>query len=472
MLRKHPLFARVLAAAASVRAALALIVLLALASALGAVLPQSPTTPNAEEIYRSYGPFWHALIRALRLGDVFHSAWFMALVSLFAGNLVLCTGRRLRRHLRRPDASSDSVTEDRTPSGVLTVSFSGIEPDEAEERVARALRRSHYRVRRVGGHLIAERWRWSRLAPDLVHISLLVILAGALLGLFREEGAATVSEEELGRSFPVKVTGSAAAVGAARFSLKVQDFGADVYPGTALYRDYWTDLTVTAEDGSSESALVRVNHPLAFHGYGFYQTGYGDDLRAATIRLAVLERSTNTAIAAVPLRVGESARIELAGLEVRFTRFFTNLRLTEEGTPFNVAGPQALNPAAVLEVLPQGAGAAGGSYRDVAFADLFSPHGNADRPFAFYLESFSVPKFVEIRCARDPGYLWAWAGFVLLVAGLGGSFYLRPQRVTVTVEPDSRDIRLREEATGLAFRGAARSERLRRTLEDALKGGT
>jgi cytochrome c biogenesis protein len=470
--RLRALLRRLLGAAASLRAAILLLLLISLASAIGAVLPQSPTTPNADLLYRSYGGFWRRLITTLQLDDVFHSPWFWTLLGLFAANLALCAGRRIGRSLRALVRPPGPIAMGEFAAECVVVPSREGDPAKAEEAVRRYLKRRGFRLRNVADQVFADRWRWSRLSPDLVHLSLLVILAGALLGLFREEGFLVVNEKQLGVPLPLSVPARGATEGGkANLSLRVEDFGAEVYPGTGLYKDYWTSLTVIGRDGAARAALIRVNQPFAYAGYSFYQTSYGDDLSAAEILLAVVERGTNTVVAAAPLRADERVAIEEAGVEIRFVRFFTNFRLTDAGVPVNLPGPEALNPAAILEVTESAGGGFGGAYRDVAFADLPDPHWNVDRRFFFYLEGFFVPKFVEVRYTRDPGYPIVWVGFLMMMIGLAGAFYLPPQRLWVAFEPAQGRILLGGELGRTAVRDRARRERLAQALEKELKGG-
>jgi len=470
---RRPRVERLLAAGGSVRVAVTLILLLAVASAIGAVLPQSPTTPNADLLYRSYGVFWQHLITALRLDDVFHSSWFSVLLGLFAANLTLCAGRRIGHSFRALVRPPGSIAISALTADCHVPLSPERDPVQVEEAACRYLKRKGYRLHSAGGQVVAERHRWSRLAPDLVHLSLLVILVGGFLGLFREEGSLTVNEGQLGVTLPLSapVRGGAAR-GEVNLAVRVEDFGAEVYPGTSLYKDYWTSLSVIGGDGIARAARIRVNRPLSYGGYSFYQTSYGDDLGAAEILLAVVERGTNMVVAAAPLRAGESVAIGEAGLEVRFVRFFTNFRLTQDGVPINLPGPESLNPAAILEVSESAGGGSLGPYRDIAFADLPDPHWNADRRFSFYLEGFFVPKFVEVRYIRDPGYPVVWGGFVLMMIGLAGSFYLPAQRVWVMFEHDQGRILLGGEAGRTSMWQRTQRERLARELERELKEGS
>ncbi|MCK4394463.1 cytochrome c biogenesis protein ResB, partial [Candidatus Bipolaricaulota bacterium] len=194
----------------SLRLAVVLLVLITLAAVVGGVLPQASITPNANEIYHAYGVFWYRLITRLSLDDVFHSGWFLALISLLALNLTLCTSRRVRRSLGRAFGRPHYAIVSEEEAGTHWIPLKQVERDPAPA-IAQLLRRRGYpsidcvaspEDRTSELQIVARRWRWGALAPDLVHAGILIILAGALLGTLRQEGTFVVNEWEKGLLLP------------------------------------------------------------------------------------------------------------------------------------------------------------------------------------------------------------------------------------------------------------------------------
>jgi len=452
---------RALGALRSTRFAIALLILIGLTAAIGGVLPQTPTIPNADLIYESYGPFWHSVIGALALDDVFHSAGFSALLALFALNLVLCTAGRVPRVVRailRP-----APPEEGTRNAVdLTVEVGEKSASEIDGATRRTLRKRRLRARKVGGWLVAERCRWSRLGADLVHASILVILVGAFLGVYQVDGYFAANETELGKTIPFRLPSAGGT-----FSVRVDGFGAELHPGTLSVKDYWTRLSVIENGVLAASLETRVNRRATYRGISFYQTTYGDDLDAARVVLAAIDRPVGVVVGSVSLRVGQTAVLSATGLEVRLVRFFTHLRRTATGSLINAPGSGVPNPAALIDVRPLDGGAA---FQVVAFPNA-SPHDDLQSAYALLLSAYEVPKAVGIRYARNPGYPVVWAGLVLMMAGLTVAFYLPARRLWILVEPrDGRIILLVEPSRG-AERGTAWAESIRRAIEEELKGG-
>ena len=81
----------------SVKLAITLIIIIVIVSILGTLIPQGR---SAAEYADRYGSLAGWLMR-LRFTDLYHSAWYIALLSLLALNTVVCTLTRLGPKLRK-----------------------------------------------------------------------------------------------------------------------------------------------------------------------------------------------------------------------------------------------------------------------------------------------------------------------------------------------------------------------------------
>ena len=75
----------------SVRVAITLLIILICASIVGTLVPQGGT---AQDYAVRYGQFGSVLER-LQLTRLYHSFWYIALLALFALNIIVCTLERL-----------------------------------------------------------------------------------------------------------------------------------------------------------------------------------------------------------------------------------------------------------------------------------------------------------------------------------------------------------------------------------------
>ena len=86
---------------ASVRFTIPLLIVLAVASIFGTVIPQNG---SPEEYLRVYRVSTYRILRILGFLDMYHAWWFLTLLGLLSLNLVACSVKRLR-----PVMSSSSL---------------------------------------------------------------------------------------------------------------------------------------------------------------------------------------------------------------------------------------------------------------------------------------------------------------------------------------------------------------------------
>ena len=458
---------RFLAFLGSLRLATVLLILLAAACVIGGLLPQAPVTPNAELTYRSYGTFWVRVITRLRLDDIFGSPWFFALTGLFALNLLLCTAGHARATLRRLLGPPRYVPLSGDEAGKLCLRPTA----HGDRRIALLIEAvgasGLRRVDRVvdgGGRvqLVAQRRRFGAVGVDLVHAGILVILAGALLGMFRAEGTLRVREGDVGTRF--RSCGDVAVDEergdpclALPFDIRVDDFGVETYPETMRVKDYWAELSIWKNEAVVREGRTSVNRPLTVGGTGFYTWRYGEDPSAAFVRLQVFDRDRDAVTTEVELRIGETVSIPGTQLWIEGLRFYRTFSVDDRGEAVDLGNVPGGHSGVLLRVGGVDGESAEIAYRDIAFP--FLPETNGEADVCFLLADVRIPAFIDLHYARNPGYPVFWWGFVLVMIGLAIALYVRPSTVRIALEGDR--ILLRAEDRG----GTSRIDRLARRLD-------
>ena len=452
----------------SIRLTIPLLVILTIAAAIGGIVPQAPITPNADLLYHSYGSFWYNIIKFFLLDDVFHSWWFLTFIGFFAVNLVICTARRLRRSVRLLSTPLRPLSQ--VSGEGAEASFQGKGLEEAREAARHVLKRRHLRFREEGEQLFGERWHWSRLGPDLIHIGILIILVGGLLGIFRFSGYISLNETELGKVFPpCSAEQRTDCIKNADFSIRVDSFRAERYPNSMMYKGYWTTLTVIDNGKEVKTKEIRVNDPLTYKGITFYQTNYGDDLGAAEATIAVEARKSGKSLGEFKVKVGEKFQIPGSEEWVKFSHFFTSFVFGKDG-PVNVNTPTPQNPAAILQLYKGTGDLAKSDYADIVFANFPETHLNQDKPYKFYLKDYFVPKLDGINYSHNPGYPVVWWGFVVMLVGLFAAFYLAPKRTWVVLDPQGERVLVQGERR-LSWGGQRALRGIAEEIERELKKG-
>ncbi len=434
MLKIRDLARRSLAGLSSLRLAMLLILLLIAACAIGGLIPQSSTTPQADAVYRSYGLFWYRVITRLQLDDVFGSPWFFVLTAAFALNLLLCTSRRFRASLRKA-FRTDAFRDPSGQASPVTTLSAHTSADDLAASVATVLHRSGFTrlKRRDEPHgeirLSGHRRPWGVLGADLVHVGILVVLLGALLGIFREESSFRIDEAMMGTRFASCADSSRENCVSLPYDLQIDAFGVETDHQTGRAQDYWADITLWQGEEVVKQTRVSVNHPLIIGGAGLYVWRYGEDSTHASVRIQIIDRARYLAISEIELRLGETVLVPGTQVSVTALQLYRVRAQTDERSSEDPGEASHSSPVVLLQV--EGVSSTGDAilYRDAALPQLSEE--NSGRELAFLLSGIHLPATLDLHIARNPGYPLFWWGFMLVMAGLAIAFYFRPSTANV-----------------------------------------
>ena len=265
----------------SMRTALILLGVLALAAALAGLVPQEPNVPEAADRFLRTVPWLRAVCETLGLFDVYGSWWFQGVLALLVIVLVACLLPRTGALIRHQRTIGRPPEHARFPSMARrTEMATALAPDVALDRVRRVLARKAYRLSagNAQGQFVAERGFAREAGSLLFHWSLLLVIAGAAVSVgFGFRGQAIIVEGT--RWVEDEATYSFAAPG--RFFPGHKGFALDVDRFDVAYRDdgapadFVTSVGVVEDGRQVKHKLIRVNDPLVHGGFKFYQASYG-----------------------------------------------------------------------------------------------------------------------------------------------------------------------------------------------------
>jgi cytochrome c biogenesis protein len=265
----------------SMRTALILLFLLAMASVVGSVIPQIPNSPERAASYQVEHRVVGAFFRRAGFFDVFGSWWFALIATLLFVSLVACLLPRSRAHLRAIRQRPVHARElDSFPQ--YAERRVAAPPDRAADLSQKVLRRKLFRVSRAPTPAVAaEKGTAREFGSLLFHWAFLLILVGAVYGKGTGfSGRAAVVEGQTwtdalanydgeirtGRFFSGDFTGT---------QLRLIDFQ-DSYRQTGQPMDFVSKVALSDADGTSlGTADVRVNHPAEVEGLRIFQYGFG-----------------------------------------------------------------------------------------------------------------------------------------------------------------------------------------------------
>ncbi len=408
---------------ASVRLAIFLMILLALASVVGTLIPQGR---SAEEYAARYGDL-AGLFAKLQLTSLYRSSWFLMLLFLFAVNLTVCTvsrlGPRLRRAFRPPSATdAASVAAMRVKA---RVKLSGA-PEQAVAEISRELAARRYAVRTADGGkgtvLLARKRKLGWFGSDAVHIGLLVILAGGI-----------VSGIAGRRAHLPLIEGQTADVPHAGFQIRLDRFETEYYPQGGVKA--WKSTVSVLEDGMPvRTEVVLVNRPLVHRGFRFYQSSYGWDWQSPSLEMVVGRTEDPSAARSVTLRTGERVAVDGPGITHLGVRRFVPDFVLGEGNRVLSRSNEPRNPAAWVEAW-RGEEQVFAGWIFANFPDIGKSHGAGEDTVSFVLKDYQASPYSVLEAAKDPGAGLIWLGCLFISAGLFLAFYWAPREIRAVVEP-------------------------------------
>ncbi len=274
----------------SMRTALLLLFLLAIASVPGSILPQRGSNPIRVNDYLANDPAKGRLFDRLGLFDVFATPWFAAIYLLLFISLAGCVLPRSLQHARamraRPPGAPRNLA--RLPEHRAVETRYG--PQQVLDLAAGRLHRGRWRVDAVAfdgttGSVAAEKG-YTRETGNLVfHIALLGLVAAIGIGSFAgfrgyvivREGTSFADTRTQFDSFtPGK---GFAESSLPPFSFTLDKFSVDYQRGgqqSGAPRQFTAGVSLTVSPGApSQSQRIEVNEPLQVEGVKVFLVGYG-----------------------------------------------------------------------------------------------------------------------------------------------------------------------------------------------------
>jgi cytochrome c biogenesis protein len=272
----------------SMRTALVLLFLLAVAAIPGSVFPQRAVSPEKVDQYYLAHP--HLAPWLARLGgfEVYGSPWFASIYLLLFTSLVGCVIPRLLDHLRAarsvpPDAPKRL---DRLPQHAPEAGRP-VEPAATAEVVAKVLRGRRFRTvvreQAGGGFTVsAEKGYLKETGNLFFHFALLAVLIGVGFGHWygwhgdrilvggADQGFCDTVPQYDDSTLGPRVQPS----DLPDFCLKLTNFTA-TYQSTGVPKTFEATVAVSQDSGPDVSNTFTVNHPLRLHHANVHLLGHG-----------------------------------------------------------------------------------------------------------------------------------------------------------------------------------------------------
>lgn len=250
----------------SVRLTIVLLLLLAVLSVIGTLIPQGLTRSEYLQIYQART---YEIMKAMGLFNVYHSWWFVGVLILLAVNLTACSWKRL-------------------PGVVRQIRISGR--------------------------------GYARLGTYVTHLSVLLILLAGLIGaVWGFKGYVVITEGETATAM-VRNNPQRTLVPLG-FGVRCDTFRVEFYPnGTP--KEYESTLSFLQGDTIVRDRVsVRVNHPTTYAGLTFYQASYGVDDDASRVVVQITRQESGPSPVTLELGRGQVAPIPGTNARIGFMKY-------------------------------------------------------------------------------------------------------------------------------------------------------
>jgi len=258
----------------SIKLTVALLLTLAATSIVGTLIPQNE---DPAAYVQAYGEFVYRLLSTLGIFDMYHSWWFQSLILLLTANIVVCSIDRLSAtrkilFVKKPSfrvakfrdlKNRETFDDDRSPEQLKKLYLPYFKS---------GFRHSHLENTDKGFCIFGEKGRWTRFGVYTVHLSVILLLIGGLIGsIFGFDGFVNIPEGEAVTSIRLGNNGKTLALD---FELRCDDFNVSFYE-SGMPKEYRSSLTILEQGQPVLTKEIIVNDPLRYKGVSMYQSSYG-----------------------------------------------------------------------------------------------------------------------------------------------------------------------------------------------------
>lgn len=407
----------------SLKLTIFILIALAVTSIFGTTIEQNA---QPEKYIAEYGDWWAGIILYANLDNMYYSWWFRGLIALLAVNIIVCTIERfppkwksLLNH--KQERFDPRLIEKFSHHETLNLDAS---PEAVKDRLLQVLKKKRFGTVTSGGggefFVYAWKGRIGRLGSDMTHISLLLILLGALVGSVYGY-----------RDYALMNVGNTVRLPNEEFRIRLDKFWIDYYD-TGHIKQYNSVLTVIEDGKEVLQKQIWVNEPLDYKGLKFYQANYGlswNKLEEAqlTFRHKVKE-GTEISFAA---KWNTLTEVPNSKYSVKLIGYTADFAYDEESNFVYSKSEKAENPAIKIEVY-QGDNLVSSPWLFLNYPGIFPAIPDSDQDFVYTGHKGSW--YSGLQYSKDPGTNIVWLGSAVMGIGFIMAFFIYHRRVWIHIK--------------------------------------
>lgn len=447
----------------SVKIAIYMILATLVGSMLGTIFPQENVFVNMNPtVYykENFGMIGHVYY-LLGLSHTFESWWFKALLFMIGTSLVICSldrvlplyralnKQQIRKHtdfLLRQKISYEATL----PQGTNTI--------QLVEVMAKRLRKFRYRVHIEGDALLAEKNRFSRWGPYVLHIGLIIFLLAVLMrgipGWHMDQYLGFLEGQT------VKIPNTS-------FYLKNEKFVVDYYSKEEMSKEYQEKEMIVPKTYMTKAVLYRcmqqcddpsqqpvlnevyrhdilVNKPLDYKGLLAYQFDFKETPLLLSIKPTLKNKLTGESYGSFHLSMLQpESSYKVGAYTLQLKQYFKDFEVNEQGLPatksnvpntpafiFTITGPGLSPQGDVYLYFPKQTDKI--TYRQDEINGAIGQKLELSAGSMEDVQIANYTSYLNIRMDRAMPYIWVGAAIGML--GLIMGFYWHHRRVWLRID--------------------------------------
>jgi cytochrome c biogenesis protein len=454
----------------SVKIAIYMILVTLVTSMVGTILPQENTFINMDPsiFYKqNYGTLGN-IYYTLGLSHTYESWWFKLLLFIIGTSLVICSldrvlplyralnKQQIRKHfqflLRQKVSYSTTLSLKSSTPEMSTVQW--------VDTMAKQLRKQRYRVHTDGTALLAEKYRFSRWGPYVLHIGLIIFLLAVLMrsipGWHMDQYMGFLEGQT------VKIPNTS-------YYLKNEKFVVDYYTKAEMSKQFQEkDRNVPkvyetkavlykcmkqCEDPLQTPVLqevhrqdIFVNKPLNYKGLMAFQFDYKETPRLLSVKPSLRNKQTGEVYGSFELSMERPKEtIQVGEYKLQLRDYYKDFALNEQGKPYTKSN-DANVPAFIFMITGPKLASSGEVYmyfpRQIDKVNFRQDeiNGAVGSKLEISVQSMdnvqiaNYTSYLNIRVDRAMPYIWVGAGIAML--GLVMGFYWQHRRIWLRIDDD------------------------------------
>ena len=409
----------------SIKLTVVLLLSLAATSIIGTFIPQNE---DPASYIQAFGEFLYRIFHILDIFDMYQSWWFQLLLLLLTLNVLVCSIDRLSSTWKIIFVKNPHFNLSRFRRLKQKEEFKATHSLEELETLYQSVLSKSFSYSRVektdtGLCIFSEKGRWSRLGVYAVHLSVILLLMGGLIGsMFGFDGYVNIPEGETINSIRLRNNNATLPLD---FEVRCDDFDVSFYD-SGTPSEFRSSLTVLEQGKPVLKKDIIVNDPLRYRGINFYQSSYGKlEPKGITLNFENTETGRRQQ---KNVKFGQQFNLpeDMGQFVVSDFKNSYSFRGQNLGKVFfGVLTPKNDDPVEVI--LP------------VRFPEFDKMRkGNPIISVSGYKSRY----YTGLQVTRDPGVWVVYSGFIIMILGCFITFFVSHQQLCVDIVKKSDSSRV------------------------------